>query len=60
MSIGIKPKAKDLKSIIEDLNAMEYLQSLEDLSANIVLDGKKVRIGVIGNKLDPFSSTYAD
>jgi hypothetical protein len=25
VSIGIKPKAKDLKSVIEDLNQMEYL-----------------------------------
>lgn len=25
VSFGIKPKAKDLKSVLEDLNSMEYL-----------------------------------
>jgi hypothetical protein len=56
VSIGIKPKAKDLKSIIEDLSKMEFLTTNTDFNANIVLDGKKVRIGLYGEKLDPFKS----
>lgn len=51
-SVGLKPKAKDLKSVIEDLSQMEYLQNIEDYQTNIVLDGRKVRIGFESQKLD--------
>ncbi len=60
VSIGIKPKAKDLKSVIEDLNQMEYLQNLEDYQSTIVLDGRKVRLGFEGSGLDPFSKNYSE
>ena len=54
-SIGLRPKAKDLKSVIEDLNQMEYLKTIaEELSPTIALDGKKVRIGFESKKMDPF------
>jgi hypothetical protein len=28
VSFGIKPKAKDLKSVVEDLSGLEYLKNL--------------------------------
>lgn len=62
VSFGIKPKAKDLKSVLEDLKSMDYLLNIEEqeeLSPTIVLDGRKVRIGFEGEKLDPFSDVYA-
>ncbi len=49
VSIGLKPKQKDLKTFIEDLNSFEYLQQLKDelsYDTSIVLDGKKVRLGL--------------
>ena len=58
MSIGIKPRAKDLKSVIEDFEQMEYLKTLDDMEATVVLDGKKLRIGFESTSLDPFSDTY--
>lgn len=60
VSIGIKPRAKDLKSVIEDLNQMEYLKTIDEYQPTIVLDGKKVRIGFESDKLDPFSTTYSE
>jgi hypothetical protein len=33
---------------------------LEDYSPSIVLDGKKVRIGIQNDELDPFYETYSD
>ncbi len=48
ISFALKPKAKDLKTIVEDLNSMEFLFKLSDYRATIVLDGKKVRIGFEG------------
>eukprot|EP00347_Sterkiella_histriomuscorum_P015597 403356425 len=59
-SIGIKPRAKDLKSVLEDLEQMDYLKNLSDYSPSIVLDGKKVRIGAQSYLLDPFYETHAD
>jgi hypothetical protein len=58
VSFGIKPKAKDLKSVIEDLNRMEFLKNIEDYESSIALDGRKVRIGFIGDKLDPFYEKF--
>ena len=47
VSIGIKPRAKDIKSVIEDIQEMEYIKSVEDeYSPSVVVDGKKVRIGL--------------
>jgi hypothetical protein len=61
VSIGIKPRAKDLKSVIEDIEEMEYMKSLdEDYTTSIVVDGKKVRIGLESYKLDPFYETYEE
>ncbi|CDW71188.1 UNKNOWN [Stylonychia lemnae] len=61
VSIGLKPKAKDLKSVIEDIEEMEYIKSLEeDYCPSIVVDGKKVRIGLESDKLDPFYDTYCE
>ena len=59
VSIGLKPKAKDLKSVVEDLQQMEYLNNV-DYETNIVLDGRKVRIGFAGNELDYLSDKHAD
>lgn len=53
-SFGIKPRAKDLKSVIEDLNQMEYLKNLYEYDSTVVLDGRKVRLGFEGYDLDPF------
>lgn len=42
---------------------MEYLQHLEateEIKSTIVLDGRKVRLGFEGNKLDPFDEKYAE
>lgn len=61
VSIGIKPRAKDLKSVIEDFNSMEYLQTIQSTESyipTVVLDGRKVRLGFEGEKLDPFIETY--
>lgn len=58
ISIGFKPKAKDLKTVIEDLNTMEYLKDMEDYETTIVLDGRKVRLGFEGNNIDPFWDKY--
>lgn len=39
---------------------MEYLHnSEEDFKTTIVLDGRKVRLGFEGEKLDPFLSGYS-
>lgn len=59
ISIGFKPKAKDLKTIIEDLETMDYLHNIEDYETSVVLDGRKVRIGFEGDKLDPFQDKYS-
>lgn len=59
ISIGIKPKAKDLKSVLEDLEQLDYLKNLSDYTPSVVLDGKKVRIGAQSYLLDPFYETYA-
>lgn len=56
----MKPKAKDLKTIVEDLNSMEYLFKIEGYNSTIVLDGKKVRIGFEGTNIDPFETEYKD
>jgi hypothetical protein len=55
VSIGLKPKAKDLKSVVEDLQQMEYLYNIEGYDTNIVLDGRKVRIGFSSWELDYLS-----
>jgi len=60
MSFGLKPKAKDLKSVIEDLRSMEYLNTLDNYESTVVLDGRKVRIGFEGDKIDPFYKTYEE
>ena len=60
VSFGIKPKAKDLKSVIDDLNRMEFLKNVEDYESSIALDGRKVRIGFTGDKLDPFYDEYEE
>jgi hypothetical protein len=55
ISIGFKSKAKDLKSVIEDLNQMEYLKTIqEELHPTIALDGMKVRLGFESKSFDPF------
>lgn len=55
-SIGMRPKAKDLKSVIEDLNRMEYLKTIaEEMNPSITLDGKRVRIGFESASMDPFA-----
>ncbi|TNV74811.1 hypothetical protein FGO68_gene9904 [Halteria grandinella] len=49
VSFGFKPKAKDLKTFLEDLYEFDYFDTLEDeleISHSIVLDGRKVRIGL--------------
>ena len=58
ISVGFKPKAKDLKTIIEDLNRMDYILDHEEYEKNVVLDGRKVRIGFTGDKCDPFNDKY--
>ena len=61
VSIGIKPRAKDIKSVIEDIQEMEYIKSVEDeYSPSVVVDGKKVRIGLQSYELDPFYETYQE
>lgn len=60
VSFGIKPKAKDLKSVVEDLNRMEFLKNIESYTSSIALDGRKVRIGFESEKLDPFYEKYAE
>jgi len=60
VSIGFKPKAKDLKTVIEDLNTMEYLKSMDDYETTIVLDGRKVRMGFEGEAADPFETKYSE
>jgi hypothetical protein len=37
---------------------MEYLNNMDDYDTTIVLDGRKVRIGIEGEKIDPFTSKY--
>lgn len=58
-SFGFKPKAKDLKTFIEDLNQVEYLHTLEQegIRSNVVLDGRKVRIGLESNEFDPLNNS---
>lgn len=60
ISIGIKPRAKDLKSVLDDLEQMEYLKNLDEYEPSIVLDGKKVRIGSQSYLLDPFYDSYSE
>lgn len=54
MSVGITPKAKDIKTFIDDLNHMGYLKNMADYSTTAVIDGNKARLGFSGSKLDPF------
>ena len=61
LSIGLKPKAKDLKTVIDDLKQMEYLVSNTDGAVNtIVLDGRKVRIGFEGKDIDYLMTKQAE
>jgi hypothetical protein len=61
ISIGFKSKAKDLKSVIEDLNQMEYLKTIRDeYNPTIALDGMKVRLGFEALSLDPFAEKLED
>lgn len=60
MSIGFIPKAKDIKTFIDDLNHMGYLRNMQDYSTNVVIDGNKARLGFTGPKLDPFQNDYSD
>lgn len=63
LSIGLKPKAKDLKTVIDDLKQMEYLQQIynqEYITNTIVLDGRKVRLGFEGSALDVMMTKHAD
>lgn len=55
-SIGFKPKSKDLKTFLEDLYEFDYFDGLddEDIENSIVLDGRKVRIGLCSYKFDIF------
>jgi hypothetical protein len=42
---------------------MEYLQQLKDsegITTSIVLDGRKVRIGFEGSKIDPMLDKYRE
>ena len=59
-SIALKPRAKDLKSVIEDLTQMEYLNNIEEYETSIVLDGRKVRIGFSSWKLDYLSNKHQE
>ncbi len=54
MSVSFTPKAKDIKTFIDDLNQMGYLKTLTDYNITCVIDGKKARLGFGGQKLDPF------
>jgi hypothetical protein len=54
-SIGIKPKAKDIKSFIDDLNQIEYLRLMQEIDTTIVLDSRKVRLGFESPAFDPLS-----
>ena len=46
ISIGFKPKAKDLKTFIEDIRECEFVQYLErEGKVSLLLDGKQVRFG---------------
>lgn len=62
-SFGFKPKSKDLKTVIDELHQLEYLIQVADteyLTPSIVLDGRKVRVGLEGGKIDPFEDQYSD
>lgn len=62
-SLGIKPKAKDLKTFIDDLSQIDYLASLDESSSvrsTVVLDGSKVRLGFDSNDLDPLNDEGGD
>ena len=48
ISFGLKPRAKDLKTVVEDLQNMEYLKNIPNINTNVVLDGRQVRIGFSG------------
>ena len=54
-SLGFKPKAKDLKTFIDDLSQFEYLRENENYEISIVLDGRKVRIGCGDDEFDPLN-----
>jgi hypothetical protein len=54
ISIGVQPKQKDLKSFMEDIYNKDYLTRMSDYQSSLVIEGKKVRIGFTGSKLDPF------
>lgn len=60
ISFGLKPRAKDLKTVVEDLQSMEYLNNMSEIETNVVLDGNKVRIGFSGDDLDPFYNDYEE
>ena len=63
LSVGLKPKAKDLKTVIDDFKQMEYLtmlESQESIKSTIVLDGRKVRLGFEGPSLDQLQTKYTD
>ena len=53
-SIGIKPKAKDIKSFMDDLNQIEYLRLMQEIDMTIVLDSRTVRLGFESPAFDPF------
>jgi hypothetical protein len=48
ISIGLKPKQKDLKTFVEDLMQFEFFETLKDeeYESSIIMDGKNVRLGV--------------
>jgi mannose-6-phosphate isomerase class I len=62
ISFGFKPKKKDIKTIIDDLNDIEYLQTLEneDVETTVVLDGRKVRLGFESDKFEVLDYKYND
>lgn len=59
VSFGFKPKSKDLKTFVEDLENMQYFETNDELTTSIVLDGNKVRIGMQGASMDPFQDLYS-
>jgi hypothetical protein len=47
-SVSFTPKAKDIKTFIDDLNRMEYLKDMSDYKTTAVIDGNKARLGFEG------------
>lgn len=60
LSFGFKPRAKDIKTVVEDLKNMGYLKNHPSISTNVVLDGRKVRIGFSGSDLHLFQDEYEE